>query len=108
MRATLLIELLTEELPPKALPALGEAFAATVRRGLVECKLTDAQALCEWFATPRRLAVLAHDVLEQGPDELFTEKIMPVTVAFDAKGQPSAALLSLLGALCCLAWRRRR
>ncbi len=98
MRATLLIELLTEELPPKALSPLGKAFAASIHGGLAECKLTDLRTDYTWYATPRRLAVSVPAVADQGPDELFIEKIMPVSVAFDAEGRPTTALLKKLAA----------
>ena len=98
MKDTLLIELLTEELPPKALSAMGQAFAESIRSGLVECKLAEAQTGHAWFATPRRLAVSIPDVADQGADERLTEKIMPVAVAFDAGGNPTPALLKKLAA----------
>ncbi|HZQ72959.1 MAG TPA: glycine--tRNA ligase subunit beta [Burkholderiales bacterium] len=69
MEASLLIELLTEELPPKALPALGRSFAEGVRDDLVSRGLlakTNTQS--RWFATPRRLAVLIPKVSAAGQD----------------------------------------
>jgi glycyl-tRNA synthetase beta chain len=64
---TLLVELLTEELPPKSLRQLGQAFADEVLNGLVrhQLKLGDLSAR-RGFATPRRLAVLVPDVLAAG------------------------------------------
>ena len=56
----LLIEILAEELPPKALKTLGEAFAKGLFDGLVSQGLTLADARFEGFATPRRLAVRVH------------------------------------------------
>ena len=61
MRAPLLIELLTEELPPKALRRLSEAFAQGLHEGLVQQGLMTARASVHVFATPRRLAVLLDD-----------------------------------------------
>lgn len=98
MQDTLLIELRTEELPPKALPRLGLAFAEKIVLDLYARKLVSAQAGFSWFATPRRLAVQVTDVLAQAPDEAFSEKLMPVAVAFDQLGQPSTALLKKLEA----------
>jgi glycyl-tRNA synthetase beta chain len=96
--ATLLVELLTEELPPKALSRLGEVFAQQIHAGLSERKLVVADSPCEWFATPRRLAVRLPDVLAVAPDATAFEKIMPVSVALGADGQPTPALLKKLEA----------
>ena len=95
---SLLVELLTEELPPKALPRLGETFARLIHAGLVERNLAAAKNACEYFATPRRLAVLVPETLAAAPDSTAFEKIMPVSVALDAQGQPTAALLKKLEA----------
>jgi len=97
-QATLLIELRTEELPPKALYRLGEAFANGVFSSLVDKKLVAADAAMQWFATPRRLAIQVPAVLAQAPDAQVQEKIMPVSVALDASGNPSPALLKKLEA----------
>ncbi|WP_153116010.1 glycine--tRNA ligase subunit beta [Rhodocyclus tenuis] len=98
MNPTLLVELLTEELPPKALARLGEVFAAQIHSGLVERKLVAAGSDYRWFATPRRLAIEVPGVLAVAPDATVVEKIMPVAVALDAAGQPSPALLKKLAA----------
>jgi glycyl-tRNA synthetase beta chain len=66
MEAPLLVELLTEELPPKALRGLAEAFGEAVAGELVKHRLTDSDPAREIFATPRRLAVLVRNVREQG------------------------------------------
>ncbi len=98
MTATLLVELLTEELPPKALSRLGEVFSAQIHAGLASRNLlTDANTY-QWFATPRRLAILVPGVRAVAPDASVTEKIMPVSVALDASGQPTQALLKKLEA----------
>ncbi|MBI5750557.1 MAG: glycine--tRNA ligase subunit beta, partial [Hydrogenophilales bacterium] len=78
MKDTLLIELLTEELPPKALARLGQAFAEKIVLDLHARQLVDAESGYSWFATPRRLAVQVMEVREQAPDQAFTEKLMPV------------------------------
>ena len=96
--ATLLVELLTEELPPKALARLGEVFSAQIHAGLAARKLLTAGNQYQWFATPRRLAIQVPGVLAVAPDASVTEKIMPVNVALDAAGQPTQALLKKLEA----------
>jgi glycyl-tRNA synthetase beta chain len=96
--ATLLVELLTEELPPKALARLGEALARQIHAGLSERRLVSGNAAFEWFATPRRLAVRAPGVEAVAPDATAFEKVMPVSVAIDARGQPTPALLKKLAA----------
>ncbi|WP_263770689.1 glycine--tRNA ligase subunit beta [Propionivibrio soli] len=96
--ATLLVELLTEELPPKALSRLGEVFAAQIHAGLAARKLLSAGAAFKWFATPRRLAIQIPGVVAVAPDAKVTEKLMPVSVALDATGQPTQALLKKLEA----------
>lgn len=98
MQNTLLIELLTEELPPKALARLGQTFAEKIVLDLHARQLVDAESGYSWFATPRRLAVQVMDVRDQAPDQAFTEKLMPVAVAFDAEGKPTQALLKKLEA----------
>ena len=99
MTATLLVELFTEELPPKALKTLGEAFAAGITEGLRRRNLLEAGSAATAFATPRRLAVTITQVRPQGPDEPRTVKLMPVTVAYDAAGHPTAALVKKLATL---------
>jgi len=98
MKDTLLIELRTEELPPKALARLGQTFAEKIILDLHARQLVDAAAGYSWFATPRRLAVQVMDVRDQAPDQAFTEKLMPVAVAFDGEGKPTQALLKKLEA----------
>ncbi|MDR2690160.1 MAG: glycine--tRNA ligase subunit beta [Azoarcus sp.] len=91
-RATLLVELLTEELPPKALARLGEVFAARIADGLRAKGLVEAGAAVRAFASPRRLAVTIADVATQAAATEVSEKLMPVAVGLDAQGQPTAAL----------------
>ncbi len=98
MNKTLLVELRTEELPPKALARLGEVFAAGVHAGLADRNLVQAGSEYKWFATPRRLAIQVPAVLAEAPDAKVHEKIMPVAVALDASGNPSPALLKKLEA----------
>jgi glycyl-tRNA synthetase beta chain len=97
MNQTLLVELLTEELPPKALAKLGEAFADRILSGLrlYQLALPIPQGVLS-FATPRRLAVAIPDVLSQAPDRTESKKLMPIKVAFGSDGKPTAALLKRL------------
>ena len=97
MNASLLVELFTEELPPKALQQLGEAFGLRLQDGLVRAQLKDkAAADTRIFATPRRLAVLIPDVRAKAEDRTESKKLMPAKVAFGADGKPSAALAKRL------------
>jgi glycyl-tRNA synthetase beta chain len=96
MNQTLLIELFTEELPPKALPKLAAAFANTVVAELTARHLVAADPKVEVFASPRRLGVAVQGVLAQAPERDIEEKIMSVAVAFDAEGKPAMPLLKKL------------
>ena len=82
----LLVELFTEELPPKALPKLGQAFAQGLHDALQTFGLIEATCTIEPFATPRRLGVRLSAVLAVAPDQSFSEKLMPVKVGLDASG----------------------
>ena len=99
MNQTLLVELFTEELPPKALAKLGEAFSTSVRNGLSQHDLLGAEATLTSYATPRRLAVQISDVRAISPDKIMREKVLPVSVALDAEGKASAPLLKKLAAM---------
>ena len=97
MTQTLLIELFTEELPPKALPKLARAFADTIVGELkARHLLADAEPAFEVFASPRRLGVAVQRVLAQAPEREVEEKIISVAVAFDAEGKPAMPLLKSL------------
>jgi glycyl-tRNA synthetase beta chain len=98
MSATLLIELFTEELPPKALNRLGEAFAQTIADGLRKRQFLAVASSVRAYATPRRLAVTITEVAAQSPDQPFRKKLLPVSVAFDAEGRPTQALAKKLAA----------
>jgi len=89
----LLIELFTEELPPRALRRLGEAFAAGVFDGLRARGLAASGTAVRAFASPRRLAVRVDAVLAQAPDRPVEAKGPSLKVALDAAGQPTQALL---------------
>ncbi|HEV8501245.1 MAG TPA: glycine--tRNA ligase subunit beta [Casimicrobiaceae bacterium] len=97
--ATLVVELVTEELPPRALKALGEAFADAIERGLADRQFLEASSVSMRYATPRRLAVAITAVRAKAPDREVTEKLLPVKVARDASGGVSQALSKKLGAM---------
>ena len=94
----LLVELFTEELPPKALPKLGQAFAQGLHDALQALGLIGTLCVIEAFATPRRLGVKLSAVLSIAPDQSFSEKLMPVKVGLDANGGATPALLKKLAA----------
>jgi glycyl-tRNA synthetase beta chain len=94
----LLVELFTEELPPKALPKLGQAFAQGLHDALQVLGLIGTPCVIEAFATPRRLGVKLSAVLSIAPDQSFSEKLMPVKVGLDANGGATPALLKKLAA----------
>ncbi len=95
----LLIELLVEELPPKALKMLGTAFANLLTDSLKAQGLTTAISEVKSFATPRRLAVHCSGVLAVAEDRTVALKLMPLSIGLDAAGKPTQALLKRLAAL---------
>ncbi len=95
----LLVELFVEELPPKALRKLGEAFATVLADGLKTQGLCAAEAVVTPFASPRRLAVHVTAVGAKAADRAVQQKLMPVAVALTADGQPTPALLKKLASL---------
>ncbi|MEO5933808.1 MAG: glycine--tRNA ligase subunit beta, partial [Duganella sp.] len=99
MTQTLLIELLTEELPPKALAKLGAAFATGIVNGLKARDFLDADSVATSFASPRRLAVSITRVRATSPDKSIREKVLPVSVALDAAGNGTPPLAKKLAAL---------
>ncbi|HEY2928747.1 glycine--tRNA ligase subunit beta [Piscinibacter sp.] len=92
----LLVELFVEELPPKALKKLGEAFAATLAEGLKAQGLASEYSAVTAFASPRRLAAHVSAVRTQADDRALSQKLMPVSVGLTADGQPTPALLKKL------------
>jgi glycyl-tRNA synthetase beta chain len=96
---SLLVELFVEELPPKALKKLGDAFAGVLRDQLVAQGLAEAGSVLIAYASPRRLAAHLTHVAERAADKAVSQKLMPVAVGLDASGQPTPALLKRLGAL---------
>ena len=95
----LLLELFVEELPPKALKKLGEAFATVLADSLKSQGLAAADAVVTHFASPRRLAVHVTAVAAQAADRSVSAKLMPVSVGLNAEGQATPALLKKLSAL---------
>jgi glycyl-tRNA synthetase beta chain len=83
-RLDFLVEIGTEELPPKSLLPLAEAFRDGIAAGLDAAGLTHGAALA--YATPRRLAVLVRRLLDQQPDQRIERRGPPVCAAFDAAG----------------------
>ncbi|XLZ69661.1 glycine--tRNA ligase subunit beta [Massilia sp. SR12] len=99
MNQTLLIELLTEELPPKALSKLGAAFATGIVNGLKARDFLEEDSVATTYATPRRLAVSISKVRGTSPDKQVREKILPVAIALDAEGNATAPLTKKLAAM---------
>jgi len=95
----LLVELVCEELPPKALKKLGEAFASTLVASLQASGLVGSQADVKSFASPRRLGVHVAGVAARASDRALQQKLMPAAVAFDKDGNASPALLKKLASL---------
>ena len=88
----LLIELLTEELPPKALERLSLSFAEDIFAALKTQELAGEDSVCTPFATPRRLAMTVTNVASQQPDRKLERKGPAVAAAREADGKPSKAL----------------
>ncbi|WP_297196000.1 glycine--tRNA ligase subunit beta [uncultured Pluralibacter sp.] len=86
---TFLVEIGTEELPPKALRSLAESFAANFTAELDNAGLSHGNV--EWFAAPRRLALKVASLAESQPDREVEKRGPAVSAAFDASGQPTKA-----------------
>ena len=95
----LLVELFVEELPPKALQKLGDAFATVLGDQLKALGLASAASVVTPFASPRRLAAHVTAVADKAADKAVQQKLMPVTVGLDASGNATPALLKKLQAL---------
>ena len=95
----LLVELFVEELPPKALRKLGEAFATALADSLRAQGLSTKDSVVTPFATPRRLAAHVRAVADKAANKSVSQKLMPVSVGFDTNGKPTPALLKKLAAL---------
>ena len=95
----LLVELFVEELPPKALKKLGEAFGEGLLGDLRAQGLAGDASILTVFASPRRLAAHLTAVPATAPDKPVSHKLMPVAVGLGADGSATPALLKKLSAL---------
>ena len=95
----LLVELQTEELPPKALRRLSEAFAEGVRKSLDDAHFLEEGSKTTVYGAPRRLAVHITNVRPVSPDETFRQKLVPVKVGIGADGAATPALKKKMAAL---------
>ena len=97
----LLVELFVEELPPKALQMLGEAFKDRIFNLLHQVGLVERAEIVNTvsYASPRRLAVYVPGVLAQAANKAASQKLMPVAVGLDAAGNATPALLKRLAGL---------
>ena len=96
---SLLVELQTEELPPKALKKLSEAFAQNLTKSLASQHFLADDSTTTVYGSPRRLAALVTNVLAKSPDEAFKQKLVPVKVGLDAEGNATPALIKKMKAL---------
>ena len=94
--ATLLIELFTEELPPKALEHLSGVFKEGIYSGLNRGGFLSPASTATPYASPRRLAVTITEVMNKAPDRPIREKIVPVAVGLDKDGKLTRALINKL------------
>jgi len=99
--SNLLVELLVEELPPKALKSLGDAFSNVFFNQLEHFGLVLRAEIInvKSFATPRRLAVFIPNVMSKAIDKQVIQKLMPASVGLDANGNATPALIKRLQAL---------
>ena len=95
----LLVELFVEELPPKALNKLGEAFSNILFESLKSQGLAEDNSVVTAYASPRRLAVHATNILAVASDKTSTQKLMPVSVGLDASGNATPALIKRLNGM---------
>ena len=95
----LLVELFVEELPPKALKKLGEAFASVLFDALKAQSLASDACSVTNFATPRRLAAHITAIASMAADKQVAQKLMPASVGLDAAGNATPALIKRLQAL---------
>ena len=95
----LLVELFVEELPPKALKKLGDAFASLLADRLRTQGLASAESVVTAYASPRRLAAHITQVWLKAADKAVQQKLMPVSVGLNTAGQATPALVKKLQAL---------
>jgi len=87
----LLIEVGTEELPPRSLPGLAAAFAEHIAAGIDRAGLGRQEQ--QWLATPRRFAVIVREVVSGQPDQTIERRGPALAAAYDGQGKPTAAAL---------------
>ncbi|MEK6592780.1 MAG: glycine--tRNA ligase subunit beta [Pseudomonadota bacterium] len=92
MKDTLLIELLTEELPPKALLRISQTLSAALLQDLRQDTLAGQDSIATAYATPRRLAVSITHVLDKGSDQALEISGPSVKAGLGADGKPTQAL----------------
>jgi glycyl-tRNA synthetase beta chain len=95
----LLVELFVEELPPKALKKLGEAFASVLAASLKAQGLCADASVATPFASPRRLAAHITAVRGRAIDKAVSQKLMPVVVGLNAAGEATPALVKKLASV---------
>ncbi len=98
-KRNLLVELFVEELPPKALKKLGEAFASVLAASLKTQGLSSDTSVATPFASPRRLAAHITAVDAQAADKAVSQKLVPVSVGLTASGEATPALMKKLAGL---------
>lgn len=89
--ADFLVEIQTEELPPKALYSLAESFCENIKKGLSQSQLSFKNA--EFFATPRRLAVKVNQLIPKQTDSIIERRGPAWQAAFDEQGRPTSACI---------------
>lgn len=98
-KRNLLVELFVEELPPKALKKLGEAFASVLGASLRAQGLSSDASVVTPFASPRRLAAHITAVASQAPDKAVSQKLVPVSVGLTPTGEATPALMKKLAGI---------
>lgn len=99
MNQTLLVELQTEELPPKALMRLATSFANSISASLKDDVFLQNDSKTKAYATPRRLAVSITNVLAKSPDRPIRQKLLPVSIGRDKDGNATPPLKKKLATL---------
>jgi glycyl-tRNA synthetase beta chain len=97
--APLLVELQTEELPPKALDKLAHAFANGIASGLRERHFLAPESTVTVFGAPRRMGACITHVSDRSLDQPFRQRLLPASIGLDAVGNATAALLKKLATL---------
>lgn len=99
MNNTLLVELFTEELPPKALKQLGQAFADLLATHLRQEDHLSSDSQVEVFASPRRLGCRITGVASVSPTKNLLERLLPAKIGLDSQGQATPPLIKKLESL---------